>query len=84
MSDVITISLNFQERKFLLYLADKAGRVIMRDSSLPKDVLDALAKLKSKECIDIEPTMIIGHKEYILTSIGTNLVTEIKKTVVEG
>ena len=79
MSESITISLNFQERKFIMMLAERGGRVLMRDNAIQHQAANALQSLVLKSCIDIQPTMIIGSREYVLTSIGTNIVDMIKK-----
>jgi hypothetical protein len=81
MNETITIQLNIFERRFLLFLAERGGRLQMENNGLEDNAIKALASLKDKKAIGIEPTLFIGRKEYILTSIGVNLVDMIKKEI---
>jgi hypothetical protein len=82
--ETITISLNVYERRFIGYLADRGNSVVMTKANFTENVNKALTSLKDKQIITIEPTIYIGEYQYKLTSIGINLVTLVRKTLVSG
>jgi len=82
--ETITISLNVYERRFIGYLADRGGSVIMNKNKFTDNVNKSLASLKDKQIITIEPTIYVGEYQYKLTSIGTNLVDLVRKTLVSS
>lgn len=79
MADMITINLNVFERRFLVELSKHGNRQTMDTRLLKANTIFALIDLEKKGAIRIEPTLELFRSEYVLTSIGINLVDLIKK-----
>ncbi len=83
MSEAITIPLNILERRFLLELGRRGGRMLMSFGVLTEDVKLRLDSMVKKEVIRIEPSMVIGDKSVELTDIGKNIFVMVMKEVGE-